>query len=335
MQPTDGSGSVNTRDCDTGALDPMNTGSSDMISYIKNNGWDVVLTPTGYEFENPNHASSRAGYTIIQDFIETYVNVMDDNGIKWWLEITPVSSDYDNFTYQTTASTYESAAGPFLTNIENNHSTNFQGYMFELAYEAFVEWLGARTSFTVSNKDFTGFADTTMMDTAATNCLKLPNGSLASIQRRCSYLDEVMVEMLWGGMTEDWITGLPVVLGYYPNMNITLNVDEVCRTNTWNDAPLQGFQVEGTTDTDWWYDSAVADSCWAERQCALQRCHQIYEVLVGLTGAPFKGMCYDFGAPVWPDMGMGSPDISYFLEFVDNFGFTQLAQTVNTSVTLA
>jgi hypothetical protein len=317
----------------------MSTGSSDILSYLKKNNWDVVLAPTSYEYENPNHASSRSGYTIIQDFIDTYVNVMDNKGIKWWLEVTPASSDTDSFTYQTSASTYESAVGPFLTNIENNHSTNFQGYMFELAYESFVEWLGARTSFTVSNKDFTGFADTTMMDTNSTNVLKLPNGSNASIQRRLSYLDEVMVEMLWSPFTEDWITGLPVILGYYPNMPITLNLDEVCRTDTWTSTymgtPLSGLPVEGTTDTDWWYDSAVADSCWAERQCALQRCHQIYEVLVGLTGQPFQGMCYDFAAPVFPDMGASSPDIQWFLQFADSFNFTQLAQTVSTSVTLA
>ena len=211
--PTDGSGTTTVVDC-SGNVIPVPTGTSNQLAYIAANGWSVDLSPTSEMMKSyPSElATLGPGHTQMDTFKKVYVDLMDKYHIKWWAEIPLTMDDESVLTYQTPgynsthytpasgmAKSYESEFGPAIDFIEHNCSANFQGYTFEQAYTNGVAWLHNRTSYSVSEKDWSGWHNET--DSRGVNVLMGTNANRTDISpmptplQRVGLLDEVVIEL--------------------------------------------------------------------------------------------------------------------------------------------
>ena len=337
--PTDGSGSYYPVDC-SGNKITVTTGTSNQLGYMVNNGWSMVLIPTASMMESyPTElAMLGPGHTQMDTFKKTYVDLMDKNHMKWWLGIDSIMDDESVLTYHTPGynsthytpasgmvTSYESEFGPALDFIEHNCSANFQGYSFEQAYTNGVVWLHNRTSYRVSEKDWSGWHNNT--DSRGVNVLMGTNANGTDISpmptplQRVGLLDEVDIELFKPEFFTDWATFLPQVRAAYPNMPIVMNVDQVCAHEAWEN----GAPVESGNDSGWWAPQGVGEPnnrCYTEELSALQRIYRMEEI----NGKPFDGMIYNFVGSAYPEEG-SAPDVTWFLQWADTLYITNPVQT--------
>ena len=328
--PTNGTGTYTPVNC-SGGSDTVATGASNQLSYMTNNSWGVVLTPTAQMIERyPSElAALGPGHTEMDTFKNVYVNYMDQHHIKWWLGIDLIMDDESVLTYQTPgynsthytpasgmATSYESEFGPAFDFIEHNCSTNFQGYMFEQAYTNGVTWLHNRTNYSVSEKDWSGWNNNT--DSRGVNVLMGTNADGTDISpmptplQRVGMLDGLIVEIFNQQFFTDWSAFLPQVRAAYPHLPIILNVDQVCANEKWSN----GAPYENGTDSGWWAPQGFGEPnnrCYAEQQSALDRIISLREI----NGRPFDGMIYNFVGSAYPESGPSVPDITWFLQWAD------------------
>jgi hypothetical protein len=328
--PTDGSGSTTFFDCNGNAVN-YQTGTSNQLKYMVQNGWGMELYITDYMMISyPTElATLGPGHTQMDAFKNTYVSLMDKLGMKWWLECSDMTSNQSLLTYRTPgydspyykpasgmATSYESSFGPALDFIEHNCSTNFQGYTFEQAYTNGVMWLHNRTNYGVSEKDWSGWRDNN--DDRGVNVLMGTNPDGTDISpmptplQRVGLLDELVVEIFDEHFFNDWSVFLPKVRAAYPDLPIVLNVDQVCAGEKWSN----GTPFESGTDLGWWAPQGAGepnDRCHTEQLGALQRIHHLYEI----NGKPFDGMIYNFAGAEFPEGGSSVPDITWFLQWAD------------------
>jgi hypothetical protein len=204
------------------------------------------------------------------------------------------------------ASYYESNFGATLTYIEENAGTNFQGYAFEIIPETCLEWLRARTSFGISHKEVGGFVDSmyTADDGGVYNELTRADGSTATMAQHVALLDEITIEVLYDGMTEQWNQYIPGIEAVYSG-KWGFNVDMVCQDAGWSGTPLAGSFVDNPDTFANPYWNCVENSnrtCAQEKSCCLSRCASIYSTL----GKKFDYIIYNMNTNPYP-YGNSSP----------------------------
>jgi len=343
--PTDGSGTSPYYDC-AGALHIWPpTGASNQQAYFVNNGWGITLAPTSEMMKAyPSElATLGPGHTQMDDFKRIYVDLMDRNHIKWWLEISLIMDDQSVLTYRTPgynstyynpasgmAKSYEAEFGPAFDFIEHNCSANFQGYTFEQAYTNGVVWLHNRTQYAVAEKDWSGWYNN--RDHSGVNVLMGTNPDGTDITpmptplQRIGLLDALIIEVYDQSFFDNWAGLLPQVKAAYPNLPIILNVDQVCEGEGWqNGTPPSGNPYETGSDIGWWAPQGLGEPnnrCYTEELWALQRIHYLEE----LNGKPFDGLIYNFYTTVFPADGLHDPDITWFLQWVDALSLTMNVQ---------
>jgi hypothetical protein len=242
---------------------------------------------------------------------------------------TPPTEDwYDPYTYTPPAnhcSSLEAVWGPGLDFVETECNTNFQGYVMESVYSNCLKWLYDRTDYWVSCTDFQGW--TTSRDShgvdynMGTKEGYNPAGNGADVlwtvdsgpYHRLDYVDEIVVEMFRGTMTEGVIPWMNQAVAH-GGVNIGINFDQFCPVEFHN----------------WWATEGVGEPnnrCWWEHLGFMQMWNYFREQL----GRPFDAMLFIAVQSIYPQGPL--PDLDFYLDFMEKMYIINERQEIDLPVT--